>query len=212
MEESTVADDAARRLVVRSYVKKLTGNASIPESEARAFYEANKDKFAIPEQVTASIIVVLSKPSDAEAVRSEARKRIDEVHKKAVAGDDFAALARQYSQIPNASNGGALGSFGRGDGLPPKIEDIAFSTAPGETSPVFETPAGLCIVKTTAKTPAGTRPYDEQVKRVIIDELGRQREGAAVEAKVAELREAATIEIKEPTFFTPQAAALGPTK
>lgn len=207
--DAEVRDEATHRVTVRNYVKKLAGNTAVPETEARTFYDANKEQFGVPEQVHAAIIVVTSKPGDAEPLKADARRRAEEARKKAAAGEDFAALAKQYSQIPNAAKGGDLGFFGRGENLFPKIEETAFATPPGQVSPVFETPTGFNVIKVLEKHSAGTRSFDE-VKGMLIVELGRRKEGAAIEAKLGELHKTAKIELKDPSFLAQPPAAPGP--
>ncbi len=66
---------------------------------------------------------------------------------KARAGDDFAKLARNYSDdTGSAAKGGALGYFTRGT-MVPAFEKTAFNLQPGEISDIVETPFGLHIIK-----------------------------------------------------------------
>jgi len=81
--------------------------------------------------------------------RTEAQERAESLRKLASArGADFAALAREYSDCPTASEGGNLGRFGRGRMLPP-IEQAAFKLSVGDVSEVIETAFGFHIVKRT---------------------------------------------------------------
>ena len=81
--------------------------------------------------------------------RTEAEERAESLRKLASArGADFAALAREYSDCPTASEGGNLGRFGRGRMLPP-IEQAAFKLSVGDVSEVIETAYGFHIVKRT---------------------------------------------------------------
>lgn len=211
MDEATVRAEAERRLLTRAYVKSLTKDAASTEAEARSFYEANKraPAFAKPEEVRASVIVVRSDPEDPPAKRQEARARIEKAHERVLAGGDFAALAREYSQIPNAAKGGDLGFFGRGI-MFPKLEEVAFTSPVGKVSPIFETPTGFNILKVTEKKPGSVRAFDE-VKHRLMAEIGSLKESGAVQAKLDELKARATIRILDPALqplpATPAAAA-----
>ena len=67
--------------------------------------------------------------------------------KKAQSGEDFASLAKEYSDDPgSASNGGDLGYFGKGQMVQP-FEEAAFSLKPGEISGIVESDYGYHIIK-----------------------------------------------------------------
>lgn len=81
--------------------------------------------------------------------KAEAQERAESLRKLASArGADFAALAREHSDCPTASEGGNLGRFGRGR-LLPAIEETAFKLSVGDVSEVIETAYGFHIVKRT---------------------------------------------------------------
>lgn len=66
---------------------------------------------------------------------------------QAIARGDFAAAAKTYSDDPSAStNGGDLGWI-TVFSLPYPLENLAYATASGKTSPVFTSPAGYHIFK-----------------------------------------------------------------
>ena len=64
---------------------------------------------------------------------AEAKKRIEDVLKLARSGQDFAELAKQYSEGPSKDKGGYLGEFQR-DSMVKPFADKAFSMAAGEIS------------------------------------------------------------------------------
>jgi parvulin-like peptidyl-prolyl isomerase len=74
------------------------------------------------------------------------RRKAEEVLRRAKAGEDFAALARQYSEDTTSADGGDLGWFGRGTMVKP-FEDAAFALKEGEISGLVETQFGLHIIK-----------------------------------------------------------------
>ncbi len=91
---------------------------------------------------------VMEKFTSDESINEESRKKAEEVLAKVKAGEDFAALAKQYSQDTSASNGGDLGLFGKGK-MVPEFEQAAFALKAGETSGVVKTVYGYHIIRVT---------------------------------------------------------------
>ena len=77
-----------------------------------------------------------------EAAKKAARTKIDGVLKRAKAGEDFAALAKENSQDGSAAQGGDLGFFPRGQ-MVPAFDQAAFALKPGEISDVVTTAVRL---------------------------------------------------------------------
>jgi parvulin-like peptidyl-prolyl isomerase len=88
-------------------------------------------------------------PETVTRTKDEARTRAQDVLRRARAGGDFAALAREFSDEPGASDrGGSLGRFGRGMMVGP-FETAAFALRVGAVSDLVETPFGYHIIKRT---------------------------------------------------------------
>ncbi len=81
--------------------------------------------------------------------KDEAKKLAGEVMGKAKKGQDFAGLAKQYSDEPGAKDrAGALGKFSKGMMVKP-FADAAFALKPGEISGIVETDFGFHVIKRT---------------------------------------------------------------
>jgi len=93
----------------------------------------------------------------------QTRAKAEEVLKRVKAGEDFAALAKEYSTDPGSKDkGGELPWFKHGEMVKP-FEDAAFSMQPGQTSDVIETPFGFHIIQTEEKrTTKGEDGKDEE--------------------------------------------------
>lgn len=79
----------------------------------------------------------------------DAEKRIKDIYKKIQQGEDFEALAKQFSQDKSsAKNGGKLAAFGSGELSSSEFENIAFGlTTENNLSKPFKTSFGWHIVK-----------------------------------------------------------------
>lgn len=95
----------------------------------------------------------------------EAMKRADVTLGKLRAGESFENLAQQFSEDPNFSAGGSLGTFKSGEFLP-EIEEAISSLKAGETTPVVKSRMGYHIVKLTGKK-LTTDPKFERAKEPI---------------------------------------------
>ncbi len=81
--------------------------------------------------------------------KEQAKKRAENVLKKAQKGTDFGTLAGEYSEDPGSkSKGGDLGSFTRSAMVKP-FSDAAFGLRAGELSGIVETEFGFHIIKRT---------------------------------------------------------------
>jgi peptidyl-prolyl cis-trans isomerase D len=156
-------------------VSHFTAEVQISAQEISDFYNDHKEsRFTLPERVQAShILFSLSVDATADD-KAKARAAATEVLTRARNGEDFAALAKTYSQdTATANKGGDLGTFARGR-MVKAFEDAAFNLKDGEVSELVETPFGLHIIKVAALLPEQARPLDE-VTEEIRQELTQER-------------------------------------
>lgn len=119
------------------------------EAALAAAAEAQSDE---PYQVAASHILIAyagAERADANVSRTkaEAQALAQELLARLRAGEDFATLAREYSDGPSGANGGALGSFSRNK-MTKAFSDVAFALEVGEIcdEPV-ETEFGYHVIR-----------------------------------------------------------------
>jgi foldase protein PrsA len=111
-----------------------------------------------------------------EEAKKEAKKKAEEVLAKVKAGDDFAALAKEFSDDGSAEQGGDLGEFTRGQ-MVDAFEDAAFALEVGQTSDLVESEFGYHIIKLEEKIDA-TEEEIQQKKDIekLIEEQVTQME------------------------------------
>lgn len=138
-----LAEKSATMAGVQKYIEKK----SVPsEKELKEYFEKNNEKLDASHILLATTDPKTGKPMD-EKQKAEVKKKAEEVYKKAKAGEDFAKLAKEYSQDPGSKEaGGSLGQFPRG-AMVPEFEKVAFSLKDGEISQPVETQFGYHIIK-----------------------------------------------------------------
>src|SRR5262245_876860 len=165
-------------------VDAIRKEITVPEADIEAFYKQNNAQYSSPEQIRASHILFKTDGKDDAAVRAQA----ESVLKRVRAGEDFAALAKQYSQDDsNKDKGGDLDYFGRGT-MVPEFEQAAFGTKAGEISDLVKTSFGYHIIKLVDHRQATTKPLAD-VRTEIEDQLKWQKAQQEAE-KVAKSLEA----------------------
>lgn len=150
--------------------RQFEKDAVVTESDISQYFNDNASQWERPERVKVRRIF-LTAPQEADA-RNTAKARLQALKDELALGADFAALARQHSQGPEAAEGGLMGWVGRGD-LVSELDSALFSLAPGSTSDVLETEFGVLVLKVEEKQEAGTASYDEV--RTEIEPLLRQQ-------------------------------------
>jgi peptidyl-prolyl cis-trans isomerase C len=147
-----------------------------------------------PEAIRASH-VLLRAQKDAPADQAKAAKaKAEEVDAKAKKGDDFAALAKEFSQDPgSAQNGGDLGFFSKGQ-MVPEFEKAAWGLKKGEVSDVVQTDYGFHVIKVTDRRAEGYAPIEE-VRPQIKEYLTMQMTQQDLQKLAQTLRAAAKVDI-----------------
>ncbi len=193
LTESDVQMQIARGMAIQELIdKEVTEKIKVSDEETRSFYDKNPQLFQQPEQVKASHILIKVEANAPDDQKTEARKKIEAVQQKVQKGEDFAALAKTYSEGPSGPRGGDLGYFKRGQMVKP-FEEAAFSLKTNETSEIVETRFGYHLIKVNDKKPAKKMTYAE-VKDRLNDHLKKQKTDSETSAYIETLREDAKIE------------------
>jgi len=193
LNEAGLRSQFEKELAIKALLdKKFAGKVTVTDQEMKKFYDENPDYFKTPERVRASHILVKVEPNASEADKAKARQKIEDIQKKVKKGDDFAALAKQYSDCPSSAKGGDLDYFQRGQMVGP-FQDAAFAMNVGEVSDIVETQFGYHLIKVTDKKPAGTVSFEES-KDKIKSYLEQQKMGEEVSQYAAQLKKTAKIQ------------------
>jgi len=153
-------------LYVRFRPRDYLDQVQPTEMEIEDFYRLHQEDYKEPDKVQARHILFRippkAKTSDIQAIQ----KRADMVLDLARKGEDFAELARKYSEDSTASKGGDLGYFTREDMVKP-FSDAAFSLEEGAISDLVRTRFGLHIIKVEDIKEESIKPLAE-IKETVI--------------------------------------------
>jgi hypothetical protein len=174
---SAVGIDAERALA-NAELKRIEADASrsfdtnkdVYQMKARELYALDKAKYQKPEEVRISDIAVAIKDRGEDAALARAR----EARQRLVAGADFAAVAREYSDdATTREKGGAL-PFVTAKALAPDYARSVFAlTKVGEISEPIKAPSAYHVVRLEERRPSRVQPF-EDVQDAIMSDL-RQR-------------------------------------
>jgi peptidyl-prolyl cis-trans isomerase C len=146
---------------VQWLLDELCGHAPVPSAEEVATEVERRARETRPAKAYVRQLLV-----DTYEHGLEARRRLME-------GEDFVEVSRQLSRAPNAADGGDLGFFDEGS-LPPEIDEVVFSLAPGEYSEPVQGPSGFHVFQVLESVPAGP-PDLAKVEAVVRSEFVQKR-------------------------------------
>jgi len=177
----------------------------VDEEALRQRYDEQLEQLTTPETREARHILITVADDADEATVEAARQKLLELKQRIDAGEDFAALAREYSQDPgSAADGGSLGEVEKGMMVKP-FEDALFALQPGQISDPVRTQFGWHLIRLDGITPGGSRSFDE-VRDRIADELKTEK----AEIQIYDLAESlANIGYEEPDSLLPASEQLG---
>ncbi|MBI4477655.1 MAG: peptidyl-prolyl cis-trans isomerase [Acidobacteria bacterium] len=184
-------------LVSRVQQTDIVGKIQVTEEEERQYYNTHQKEFEIPAEITLRELLVAI-PADARGVNvareEEAQARIEEIRKRALAGESFETLVAEASEAPSKANGGLIGPVRQSEvaaGLREELDKLA----PGELSPPIRTDKGYVLLKVEQATNAAPMPY-EQAREQIADRLFDQRRREELRRYLKKVRAEAVIEWK----------------
>lgn len=130
--------------------------------------------------------ILLRIPAEATpAQRDSVRQLAESLRQRTQGGEDFAALAQEFSQDPGSGQrGGDLGFFGRGRMVAP-FEEAAFALEPGQVGEVVESPFGYHVIKLEERRQPELGEQEEQFRQFLVQRAVQDAETAYMDSLAA---------------------------
>lgn len=197
-----------RELTQQVIQQEVGQQVDIGPDDVQAYYNAHKAEFNRPEEVVLSEIF-LSTEGKTGADLDAVKKRAEDIRTRVANGEDFATLARRYSEDPQtAPSGGELGVYQRDGSLAKSIEDAVFALQKGQMTDVIQIKTGFMFLHVDQHYQAGEQAFDV-VREEIHNKLYEQKMDPEMRKYLAQLREESYVWVKP--GYTDSAAIPGAT-
>lgn len=177
----SLLEEAKRGLLQRYALGKLFQQIQVSDEDLKAYYEENKEQFKKEAKVSAKHILV-DNLELAEKILAEIKD-----------GKAFEEAAGQYSSCPSKARGGDLGPFGKGQ-MVKEFEEAAFALERNAISSPVKTQFGYHLIKVDDILEESVATFEE-VKEEIRARLYQEKQKAAYDKKLEELREVYPVKI-----------------
>jgi peptidyl-prolyl cis-trans isomerase D len=177
----------------------------VEDEYVQAYYDGNASEFETEKTVEARHILLSVDEAASDEIVEEKLKKAEEILAKAKAGEDFAELAKEYSEGATRETGGLLGEFKKGDMVAP-FSEAAFSMAAGDISEPVRTQFGWHLIKVEKVNEASVKPLEE-----VSDQIREKLKKEALSEKAYEMADAAFDQALSIDDFEKTAKELGMT-
>jgi len=166
-------------LIQQTIEHEVNDKVTVTDDDLAAYYRDHKEKFKIPMQYRLRILLVSVDPSASSDEWEQAKKRAEDYRNRGLKGEDFGALARQFSgDAGTKSKGGDTGLIHEGQLGMGEVEDAVEPLKPGEITKPISTIYGYYLAQVVEKRPGRQQTFEELNKTLFRQELtaARRRE------------------------------------
>lgn len=190
---SLLLDRLERQDLVEQMQLKIKTIARPDLDSVKEFYKQHPEKFTEPKRVWLSVILLAVPPSSSEKVWIDAKKAAGQFIQKINQGEDFAAIARQYSAHPSAVDGGDLGYLHQGM-LEGDAKQVVESIKKGKLSQPVRLLEGIAVFRVNGAQTEKLKVFNE-VKNRATGLLYRELQNEAWDKYLKKLNQSADVYI-----------------
>jgi foldase protein PrsA len=190
LTEEQVREDIEAQLIQEKIFKKVTGDVKVSDAAVKKYYDDHQSQYGVPEQREVAHILVKKK------------SLADDLYKRIKAGEDFAKLAKKYSQDPGSKKLGGKLTISKGQTVGP-FDQTSFLLPVGGVSHPVKTDFGYHVIKALGPVkPAKVTPFSK-VKASIRQQLLQQKKNEAMSTWSDKLKKDFDGEISYKTGYAP---------
>jgi peptidyl-prolyl cis-trans isomerase SurA len=184
MEKAEIVDRQVKRKV------------NITDEDVERYYKLNSKNYRANERARIRhLLLSLPEKAPADQVAAVSAK-VRELYKRIIAGEDFAAVAREYSEGAGRADGGDIGWVNKGT-LIAGLEEVAFEKlSPGKISEPFRTSMGMHIVKLEAREAGSVLPLSAVAAKIKQELLAKAMEERFAKWLKSDLRRKHRVDVK----------------
>ena len=140
--------------------------AAVSDAEVDAYYKEHGSEFDEPKRLRIAHVLVRVPPVGGSDAENAAKAKVEDVIKRARAGEDFGKLAKEISEDKaSAVQGGDLGFVGPGELVAP-FEQAAFALKKGDVSDPVRTPFGYHAIRILDVRDGGKTPLKDVAPKI----------------------------------------------
>jgi len=173
--------------------QEVMSRMQVPHQDIEKYYNEHKKEFVRDERVFLREILISTEGKD-EAGVAAAKKKADDLVKRARGGEKFGQMALDNSDAVTAKQGGDLGGWKKGE-LASQVENAVWDKERGYVTDPIRVANGFLILKVEEHQKAGQASLDE-VEPEIMDKILSPKMQPALREYLTKLREQAFLEIK----------------
>ncbi len=164
----------------------------IEDSESVNYYKSHYEEYVEPEEYKIRAIYLSSE----ERSQDELQVLMKEIEGKIKAGDEFGALAGQYSDGAIKENQGDLGTLKKGE-LDAKLQAAVANVKPGEVTVWVQAKAGWYLLKLEEKKDSRLKSFEE-VKKEIEEKIFSEKRTQKLKEFLGGIKKKSYIKILKP--------------
>ncbi len=172
---------------------EIKSKVVVTDQDIKKYYNEHKQEFAGINKYHICNICIPVDENDSDEIKAEKYKKAEKIKKMLDQGKNFKDLAKKYSEVPNAADGGDLGTFELG-ALSGQIRNAVSALKPGKYTDVMLTDNGYQLFYLEDVKTENGKTFDE-ISTMISNKLYKEKAEKKFKSWLESLKEKSHIKI-----------------